>query len=95
MRGGATSTQAILSDQFGTTTVFVGAPRQVCNPVDKNGEGLQHPENHLVCYEITTSDGGSTWDRVDTSNQFGDRTLRMIRPQSLCVPSTKTVIGGD
>ena len=35
-----------------TQLLTIGKPRRICNPVDKNDEGLKNPENHLIYYDI-------------------------------------------
>ncbi len=40
-----------LVDQFGPATVIVQRPERLCNPVDKNGEGINDPTAHLTCYK--------------------------------------------
>lgn len=41
-----------LADQFETQTATVVKPRLLCNPVDKNGEGIFDPAKHLTCYTL-------------------------------------------
>lgn len=81
-------------DQFGAGTGTAFKPTQLCNPVDKNGEGILNREGHLVCYAF---DPGEFPDAkphtVLTRNQFGEAKLRTARfPEELCVPSFKKVI---
>ena len=79
-----------LRDQFHTQRgVRVGAPRQLCAPVDKNGSRIEHPVAHLVCYEIN---GPRVDIDVVVKNQFERAKLVAIRPQLLCVPSAKVVL---
>jgi subtilisin family serine protease len=42
----------VLTDQFGTDEATVGKPVLFCTPVNKNDEGIQQPDRHLVCYKI-------------------------------------------
>lgn len=44
-----------LADQFGDSRGLVGHPVRLCNPVDKNGEGIVNDDGHLVCYAIRTT----------------------------------------
>src|SRR6185503_14848721 len=39
-----------LVDQFVTSTATVLRPDRLCNPADKNGEGIDDPTAHLMCY---------------------------------------------
>jgi hypothetical protein len=76
-----------LADQFGTATVDVTRPDRFCNPADKNGEGIGESTVHGMCYRI--SESGFTKRNVLVQNQFGDQTLRVIRPETLCLPAGK------
>ena len=75
-----------LVDQFGSVTTPVTEPKFLCNPVDKNGEGIPNPSAHLVCYKIKEE---FKQRDVFVSNQFGTDTLKVKDTQLLCVPSTK------
>jgi hypothetical protein len=52
-----------VQDQFGTMSEQVRHPRQICNPTNKNQEGIIDPTDHLVAYgsrrphEATEPDG--------------------------------------
>jgi cysteine-rich repeat protein len=99
VKGGA-GTRAggvIVQDQLGTLTVDVKRPRWLCNPVDKNGEGLVDPEAHLMCYTVRAKPSfadftGPIW----FANQFRSGIIEARRPEGtkvteLCVPSVKRV----
>jgi hypothetical protein len=61
--------------------------------VRKNDEQpLQHPQSHLVCYTITDSQPFQPLS-VQERNQFGVGSLKVRRPETLCLPSFKDVIG--
>ena len=76
-----------LEDQFGVhPQVLVDEPELFCNPVDKNNEGILHPEAHLTCYDI---DRDEEERDVTVLNQFGPQTLEVEDPKLLCVPSEK------
>lgn len=80
-----------LKDQFGSSVAGVMEPRLLCNPVDKNGEGIPNPESHLVCYEIRDDPQGPT-ERVKevmVKNQFQKGPLWVGSASLLCVPSMK------
>jgi hypothetical protein len=79
-----------LKDQFRSTTTKVGRLVSLCLPVSKNREPVRRPKSHLVCYTITEKPFGSLAVRV--RNQFGLASLKVVRPQALCLPSFKTVI---
>jgi hypothetical protein len=81
-----------LVDQFTAEDVVVKKAREICVPVDKNGEGITNPDNHLVCYDVFSK------ERVEkdvlVKNQFGEQKLRVKwKVKRLCVPSLKRVIG--
>jgi hypothetical protein len=86
-----TERQVTLIDQFGRSTATVLRPRRFCNPADKNGEGIVDPTAHLNCYTIRET--GFRPVTVVTSNQFGEQTLTLTRPETLCVPAVKDDTG--
>ena len=66
-------------------------PKILCNPVDKNNEGITDPQNHLLCYAVEREDDEDDEERsVLTFNQFGPEELEVEEEEYLCVPSTKT-----
>lgn len=77
-----------LADQFGAGTAAVKKPIMMCNPADKNGEGITDPVAHLCCYKIK-GNKLPTPAEVETSDQFGDLRLRVKSPKMLCEPCTK------
>jgi Disintegrin len=78
-----------LSDQFITSLVELKGPRHLCTPVDKAGEGIKNPANHLLCYKSKSviRPGKQTFF---TRNQFGPEQLTVIKHGEYCVPSTAT-----
>ena len=76
-----------LADQFGTEQVTVKRPFRLCNPANKNGEGVIDSTSHLMCYKIRPHP--FVQRTVLAQNQFGDNYLRIIRPESLCNPAAK------
>ena len=74
-------------DQFGTRQIEVIKPATVCLATNKNGEGINRPSSHLVCYKVkatpTTSPPG-----VQTTDQFGTLRFDAKKEAQLCVPST-------
>jgi hypothetical protein len=94
------SPEVVLEDQFETKDTLVVRPRFLCNPVDKNGEGILDPESHLVCYRIEDVPGQPRFRRtaVEVMDQFADQDLKALRGDCrqssfLCVPSTKRLAG--
>jgi hypothetical protein len=79
-----------LVDQFGPTTPEVQSPLRLCNPVDKNGEGIPDPTAHLMCYRIKEARGPRR--DVTVRNQLGEQALTVIKPETLCVPAAKDAV---
>jgi len=85
----------LFDPNFNTEKLFdVKKPKLFCNPVDKNGEGIINPENHLMCYDVKLAEGfeKNTKVSVFTNNQFGNEQLDVKEEKQLCVPSTKTLL---
>jgi hypothetical protein len=62
--------------------------------VDKEDEGIQHPDNHLMCYQVKlVGDKHDKRTDVTIANQFGDLRLDTTKEDELCVPSQKTHTG--
>ena len=85
-----------LADQFETKTTVVQKPMLMCNPVDKNGEGVVDPAGHLTCYRIVDADGQQDFipQDVSVSDQFTEQLVKAFRGSCrqaslLCVPSLK------
>lgn len=79
-----------LEDQFVSTEDVTGPPVRLCNPVDKNGEGIPHRNVHLVCYKLPPADIDPI--SVTVRNQFTDGEVLVIGDRDmLCVPSLKQI----
>jgi len=78
-----------LVDQFTSEEeILVHKAREICAPVDKNGEGVTDPDTHLVCYQLFPEQ--RVKGRVAVENQFGSQVLRLKgKMKRLCVPSEK------
>lgn len=87
------SRSVTLTDAFTTETVVVRRPARLCNPADKNNEGINNPAVHLMCYDIEA--GPFARRNVLVRNQFGDQTLAVVRPENLCVPAEKDGVPFD
>jgi hypothetical protein len=84
--------QVTLSDQFDPKqrSFDVKKPTKLCLPVDKNGEGIQRPDELLVCYSAKPAKGQrkhAKRESVSVANQFGVGTLDTLKEDVLCVPS--------
>jgi len=89
------TTQATLFDpNFGAEKLFdVKKPKMLCNPVDKNGEGIKNYSNHLMCYDVSPSDDFKKNKKksIFTNNQFGSEKLDVKSEKQICVPSVTTL----
>lgn len=93
--GGFKPRDVKLEDQFAAYRGRVIRPIMLCNPVDKNGEGIKDKDRHLVCYEIKADPAGKAPRAVDvnTANQFTEQSMTaVLPPEMLCVPSKKEII---
>jgi hypothetical protein len=83
-----------LSDQFGRRVAKVTRGLTLCAPSRKNKEApVFNKRDHLRCY--ATNRGRSVRLTVFLRNQFGPFVADVLEPNSLCVPSTKQVLGRD
>ena len=67
-------------------------PKLLCNPVDKNGEGIKKPDGHLLCYKAKTTSGQpkhTQLEGVSTADQLVIHQVNTRREDLLCVPSLK------
>jgi hypothetical protein len=79
-----------LDDQFlPPTTLSVDEPELFCPPTSKNGLEIEEPEEHLTTYNAPSPLEPDLM--VDTEDQFGLRTLRVIGARELFVPTQKLV----
>ncbi len=72
-------------------------PTRLCNPVDKEGEGVKNDAAHLMCYQAEPATGEPKHVKIlgiHVDNQFGPEQLDTIKEEEFCVPSTKTLSGG-
>jgi len=80
-----------LEDQLLSAPATVEEPSFFCNPVDKNGEGIIDPEDHVSCYGLQDFVNVSGTRRI--RNQFQETTLTLYLRAELCVPSRKLAVG--
>ncbi len=87
--------QVDVVDQFNQPKLFnVKKPERLCNPVDKNGEGIINPDAHLMCYKVKPAEDEPKHIKmkgIHTNNQFGPLQVDTKKEAELCVPSTKTL----
>ena len=80
-------------DQFGAGDGIVMKPVRLCNPVDKNGQGIVNKRAHLVCYYFDLQNlPGAKKHTVLTENQFGETKMVVAKPNMICVPSFKKIL---
>jgi hypothetical protein len=92
----------VLEDQFETKNTEVMRPLLLCNPVNKNDEGVPDPGGHLTCYKIADAPGQPVFvpRPVAFEDQFSrqevptTRRTDCRRTRFLCVPSTKEELDG-
>jgi hypothetical protein len=82
-------TTVTVSDQFISPAMSytVLKPKQLCVPVDKNGEGIVNADRQLLCYKIRTAAPVTVPATVFTNNQFGPENVAIAKPELLCIPS--------
>ena len=86
-----------LEDQFEDVDMTVLRPYRLCNPVDKEDEGINDPTEHQMCYQIRDTVAQPRFRRreVRVENQFGEQILVVTRPETLCTPAEKDNIVSD
>jgi hypothetical protein len=86
--------QATVADQFTFPPKLfdVKKPRVLCAPADKNGEGVQDPARHLMCYKVRPAVGQPPHvprTLLPVNSQFGPERVTTRKEDWLCVPSEK------
>jgi hypothetical protein len=92
----ANNTTVSVTDQFDGVArqLTLRKPRHLCTPVNKNGEGVQNPDVHLLCYLSRPARGERKHVRrqgIYVHNQFGPLRVDTIKDQEFCIPSVKTL----
>jgi hypothetical protein len=91
---GFTSRTVTMNDQFENQTAAVLKPYSLCNPTDKNNEGIRFPESHLTCYAVKQPRMLAQDVRVE--DQFIAQGTKPFvntcrKAALLCVPSSKRI----
>lgn len=79
-------TSRALEDQLGGPQAFdVARVVSLCNPADKNGEGIEHPQVHQEGFSIKARPGAPRFQRQNhvTLDQFARRTVTILGPATL------------
>src|SRR2546427_8447113 len=89
-------TTAMLEDQFGRVGYDVRRIRWICNPATQNGEPPAHAAFHQVGYQIKLPVGAPRLPKSDhvTTDESETRTLTVVKPEMLLVPSAKALGSG-
>ena len=82
---------ASVVDQFDQPKTYRLRTRNIrlCNPVDKNGEGIKNPEAHLMCFQVKGSPRHERVKGLFVNDQFGLHKVDTRKERELCVPSIK------
>src|SRR5262249_33484157 len=86
--GAFVNLSATVQDQFGTMTEMIRFPHSLCNPTNKNNEGIIDPADHLVGYVVKAPKFTKRTNQTIT-NQFGTTMIDVVRPDLLMVPTSK------
>jgi hypothetical protein len=81
-------------EQFSRERIAVQRPSALCTPTDKEGSGVEHPVQHLVCYAVRHLGKRFRGRVVRVRNQFGSPRVSVRRRGTFCVPSLKVRIEG-
>jgi hypothetical protein len=86
-----------LADEFGAADASVLRPISLCNPVDKNGEGIHDATAHLECFATGDPAGATPFARRDlhVTNQLGSEDIAAFAPYGLCVPTEKNGVPSE
>lgn len=83
-----------LKDQFQNRQFEVIRALYLCNPAEKAHGGkvskIIDENNHLMCYEVIPHN--SLNRQMLTHDQFGDKSLRTVQTEEICVPTVKTLL---
>jgi len=86
-----------LADQFETAEFDLGKPVSLCNPVDKNGEGISDSETHLLGYQIQLAKTEPAQPKfvkranLKVVNQFGTLLVDALEQKTLLAPTAKSL----
>jgi hypothetical protein len=97
-RGFPTGVRVTLSDQFESGLFDVNNTMALCNPADKNGEGIRDPSTYLRSYRIQAAPGQTQHarrTRLRIENQFhpapGELLVDTLKPDRLLVPTATSL----
>ncbi|MEO6025831.1 MAG: hypothetical protein ABIR79_03070, partial [Candidatus Binatia bacterium] len=84
--------QVMLADQFTSNRRFdVVKPTRFCSPALANGDPVQSPDGHLMCFKVKAAAGEPKHTvvvgTVHTTTQLARERLDTVGEDELCVPS--------
>lgn len=87
--------EVVMNDGSESKKVRVMNPVSLCTPVNLDGEELTDSASSLTCYRVkefmrhrrSKHYRSFEWHHVYIENEFGEQTLSVIQPETLCVPS--------
>lgn len=90
--------EVILKNSSESIKVRVLKPVSLCTVLNDDGDVLTESTTSLTCYRVKDvaryrKSGHRLrfeWRHVDVTNEFGDQTLSVVAPQTLCVPTEVT-----
>ena len=90
--------EVMLNDGTESIKVRVMNPVSLCTPVGYNGEELADSASSMTCYRVkdvmrhrrSRHHRNFEWHHVYIENEYGEQTLSMSQPETLCVPTEIT-----
>ncbi len=94
--GGKNSHEKVyIEDEFGASKARVFKPRYICIPCSKNGSEVKTPDGFILnIYSILDYQRFKKRQMVVT-DQFGEKTLKILGPSFLAVPAKKSEVPPD
>ena len=86
--------QATVVDQSTARSYEVKKPSHLCTPASENGQIVNEPAVHFMCYKVAPVRGertqGKIVGQIQTLNEFGTGRLDTAKEAELCVPAMQT-----
>ncbi len=91
-------TDVELIDALDSRSTHVSKVHAVGNPASRDGVEAAIPEAHAVCYKIKDSTTAAPQPKfqatsVQISHAFGSESLQILKPETLCMPSSSSASG--
>src|SRR5207249_5489872 len=81
--------QAVISNQFGSETSLVKAPRRLCVPSKRDGVASALNLDHYKCYREGRATPPFQRRAVTLVDDYESKATLVLRPDSLCAPVDK------